>query len=88
MLIGDGGAAYLSLKLGEGDLDSVKKGVGNAAVMNKLMPTAPAAMAPRFNLLSFKCCSSLLIAQRVDGISLGRLGSRVQTEENAHHRGE
>ena len=33
MLIGDGGAAYLSLKLGEGDLDSVKKGVGNAAVM-------------------------------------------------------
>lgn len=33
VLIGDGGAAYLSLKLGEGDLDSVKKGVGNAAVM-------------------------------------------------------
>ena len=33
VLIGDGGAAYLSLKLGEGDLYSVKKGVGNAAVM-------------------------------------------------------
>lgn len=33
VLIGDGGAAYLSLKLGEGDLDSVKKGVGNATVM-------------------------------------------------------
>lgn len=33
VLIGDGGAACLSLKLGEGDLDSVKKGVGNAAVM-------------------------------------------------------
>ena len=33
VLIGDGGAAYLSLKLGEGDLDSVKKGVGNTAVM-------------------------------------------------------
>jgi len=33
VLIGDGGAAYLSLKLGEGDLDSVKKCVGNAAVM-------------------------------------------------------
>lgn len=33
VLIGDGGAAYLSLKLGEGDLDSVKNGVGNAAVM-------------------------------------------------------
>lgn len=33
VLIGDGGAAYLSLKLGEGDHDSVKKGVGNAFVM-------------------------------------------------------
>ncbi len=33
VLIGDGGAAYLSLKLGEGDVDSVKKGVGNAFVM-------------------------------------------------------
>lgn len=33
VLVGDGGAAYLSLKLGEGDLASVKKGVGNAVVM-------------------------------------------------------
>lgn len=33
VLIGDGGAAYLSLKLGEGDMASVKKGVGNSAVM-------------------------------------------------------
>ena len=33
VLVGDGGAAYLSLKLGEGDLVSVKKGVGNAIVM-------------------------------------------------------
>ncbi len=33
VLIGDGGAAYLSLKLGEGDINSVKKGVGNAVVM-------------------------------------------------------
>ncbi|WP_125115515.1 MATE family efflux transporter [Agathobaculum sp. Marseille-P7918] len=33
LMIGDGGAAYLSLKLGEGDIQSAKKGVGNAIVM-------------------------------------------------------
>lgn len=33
LMIGDGGAAFLSLKLGEGDIDSAKKGVGNAVVM-------------------------------------------------------
>lgn len=33
VLVGDGGAAYLSLKLGEGDSESVKKGLGNAIVM-------------------------------------------------------
>ncbi len=33
LMIGDGGAAYLSLKLGEGDLKSAKKGVGNAVTM-------------------------------------------------------
>lgn len=33
VLIGDGGAAYLSLKLGEGDKNSVKNGVGNSLVM-------------------------------------------------------
>lgn len=33
VLVGDGGAAYLSLKLGEGDIDSVKKGVGNSIIM-------------------------------------------------------
>lgn len=33
VLIGDGGAAYLSLKLGEGDRSSVKRGVGNSLVM-------------------------------------------------------
>lgn len=33
LMIGDGGAAYLSLKLGEGDIDSAKRGVGNAIVM-------------------------------------------------------
>lgn len=32
-MIGDGGAAFLSLKLGEGDIDSAKKGVGNAVIM-------------------------------------------------------
>lgn len=33
VLVGDGGAAYLSLKLGEGDMASLKKGVGNSVVM-------------------------------------------------------
>ncbi|MGN8968661.1 MATE family efflux transporter [Intestinimonas sp. HCP28S3_D6] len=33
LMIGDGGAAYLSLKLGEGDISSAKRGVGNAIVM-------------------------------------------------------
>lgn len=33
LMIGDGGAAYLSLKLGEGDTERAKKGVGNAVVM-------------------------------------------------------
>ena len=33
LMIGDGGAAYLSLKLGEGDVVSAKKGVGNAIAM-------------------------------------------------------
>lgn len=33
LMIGDGGAAYLSLKLGEGNIDSAKKGVGNAITM-------------------------------------------------------
>ena len=33
LMIGDGGAAYLSLKLGEGDIANAKRGVGNAIVM-------------------------------------------------------
>lgn len=33
VLIGDGGAAFCSLKLGEGDKESVKRGIGNAMVM-------------------------------------------------------
>lgn len=33
LMIGDGGAAYLSLKLGEGDVESARKGVGNAVLL-------------------------------------------------------
>ena len=33
LMIGDGGAAYLSLKLGEGNIEQAKKGVGNAVTM-------------------------------------------------------
>lgn len=33
LLIGDGGAAFLSLKLGEGDKKSAQKGVGNSIIM-------------------------------------------------------
>lgn len=33
LMIGDGGAAYLSLKLGEGDIASARRGVGNAITM-------------------------------------------------------
>lgn len=37
LMIGDGGSAYLSLKLGEGDVDSARKGVGNAISMVTLV---------------------------------------------------
>ena len=33
LMIGDGGAAYLSLKLGEGDTAKARRGVGNALAM-------------------------------------------------------
>ncbi len=33
VLVGDGAAAFFSLKLGEGDKESVKKGVGNSIIM-------------------------------------------------------
>lgn len=33
MMIGNGGAAFLSLKLGEGNVDRAKKGIGNAVIM-------------------------------------------------------
>ena len=31
--IGNGGAAFLSLKLGEGELEDARKGVGNAVTL-------------------------------------------------------
>ncbi len=43
VLIGDGGAAYMSLKMGEGDIASVKKGVGNCT----LMVTVAGILPPR-----------------------------------------
>lgn len=33
MMIGNGGAAFLSLKLGEGHVDSAKRGIGNAVTL-------------------------------------------------------
>ncbi|MCI6348507.1 MAG: MATE family efflux transporter [Negativibacillus massiliensis] len=33
MMIGNGGAAYLSLKMGEGEVETAKKGVGNAITL-------------------------------------------------------
>lgn len=33
MIIGNGGAAYLSLKMGEGEVETAKKGVGNAVTL-------------------------------------------------------
>ena len=33
MMIGNGGAAFLSLKLGEGELEDARKGVGNAVTL-------------------------------------------------------
>lgn len=44
LMIGDGGAAYLSLKLGEGDLASAKRGVGNAIAMVTVVSVALAAV--------------------------------------------
>lgn len=33
MMIGNGGAAYLSLKMGEGEVETAKKGIGNAVTL-------------------------------------------------------
>ena len=35
LMIGDGGAAYLSLKLGEGDTENARKGIGNAVTISR-----------------------------------------------------
>ena len=44
MMIGNGGAAYLSLKLGEGNVDSAKKGIGNAVTMVTVVSIVLAAV--------------------------------------------
>ena len=55
LMIGDGGAAYLSLKLGEGDTENARKGVGNAVSMVVVVSIVLAAvflgfLAPILNL--------------------------------------
>ena len=44
MMIGNGGAAYLSLKLGEGNVNSAKKGIGNAVTMVTVVSIVLAAV--------------------------------------------
>ncbi len=44
LMIGDGGGAYLSLKLGEGDLENARKGVGNAIVLVTVVSIVLAAV--------------------------------------------
>ena len=44
LMIGDGGAAYLSLKLGEGDIASARRGVGNAITMVVILSILLAAV--------------------------------------------
>lgn len=44
MMIGNGGAAFLSLKLGEGHVDSAKKGIGNAITMVTVVSIVLAAV--------------------------------------------
>ena len=45
MMIGNGGAAFLSLKLGEGNVETAKKGVGNAVVLVTVVSIVLAAAA-------------------------------------------
>ena len=47
MMIGNGGAAYLSLKLGEGNVNSAKKGIGNAVTMVTAVSIVLAAVVPQ-----------------------------------------
>ena len=44
MMIGNGGAAFLSLKLGEGNMETAKKGVGNAVVLVTVVSIVLAAV--------------------------------------------
>ena len=44
MMIGNGGAAFLSLKLGEGKAEAAKKGVGNAAALVTVVSIVLAAV--------------------------------------------
>ena len=44
MMIGNGGAAFLSLKLGEGHIDKARKGIGNAISLVTVVSIALAAM--------------------------------------------
>ncbi len=43
LMIGDGGAAYLSLKLGEGDVENARRGVGNALTLVTIVSLVLAA---------------------------------------------
>ena len=43
LMIGDGGAAYLSLKLGEGDVENARRGVGNARTLVTIVSLVLAA---------------------------------------------
>ena len=44
MMIGNGGAAFLSLKLGEGNVDRAKKGIGNAVTLVTVVSIVLAAV--------------------------------------------
>lgn len=57
VLVGDGAAAFFSLKLGEGDKKSVKKGVGNAIVM-VMRVLRYSSYFSRFSI-RYLCCSVL-----------------------------
>ncbi len=48
LLLGDGGAAFLSLKMGEGDVESAKKGVGNAITLVTIAGISMAVLAFAF----------------------------------------
>ena len=67
VLVGDGAAAFFSLKLGEGDKASVKKGVGNEIVM--------VTIAGIFVMVAFLCYGTGRFVY-----SFGRI--RLQIQDN------